>query len=89
MSKEHVTPAAPTLDSAWLVVERSGMLARARSITPLDARVVFHMGVQATLSALLSAIPVQDQPTADALACLQTEVKDFFDLFGLSTAVPN
>ena len=89
MIKEQATPAGPTLDSAWLIVERSAMLARAKAITPLDARVVFHMGVQATLAALLGAIPMPDQQTADALACLQFEVEEFFDLFGLSTGVSN
>lgn len=89
MNKEQQTIAGPTLDSAWLIVERSAMLTKARPITALDARVIFHMGVQSTLAALLGAIPIPDQLTADALAALQFEVDEFFDLFGLSTAVRN
>jgi hypothetical protein len=68
-----------SLASAWAVAERA-------SVPP---QVAFYMGVHAALSAQLAAVKLPDAMTADALACLQFEVEEFFDLFGLSTATPN
>lgn len=78
-----------SLASAWAVVERSPMLAAAAPVAKMDARVAFYMGVHAALSAQLAAVKLPDAMTADALACLQFEVEEFFDLFGLSTGVAN
>ncbi|AMM14230.1 hypothetical protein AX768_09120 [Burkholderia sp. PAMC 28687] len=78
-----------SLASAWAVVERSTLLIGVSPVAKVDAQVCFYMGVHAALSAQLAAVKMPDAMTADALACLQLEVEDFFDLFGLSTATSN
>lgn len=68
-----------SLASAWAVAERAAV----------PPQVAFYMGVHAALSAQLAAVKLPDSMTADALACLQFEVEEFFDLFGLAKGVAN
>lgn len=68
-----------TLQSAWAIAERA-------DVTP---QVAFYMGVHAALCAQLEAAALADQGALDVLNILTDEVADFFELFGLSTEVPN
>lgn len=68
-----------TLQSAWAIAERA-------DVTP---QVAFYMGVHAALTAQLQAAELVDQGAVDVLHILTDEVESFFELFGLSTSVPN
>lgn len=72
-------PTPITLQSAWAIAERA-------DVTP---QVAFYMGVHAALCAQLEAAALADQGALDVLNILTDEVADFFELFGLSTEVPN
>jgi hypothetical protein len=72
-------PTPLSLHSAWAIAERADV----------PPQVAFYMGVHAALSAQLQAAALVDQGATDVLNILTDEVESFFELFGLSTAVPN
>ena len=72
-------PTPISLHTAWAIAERADV----------PPQVAFYMGVHATLSAALQAAAVVDGGAIDVLQILTDEVESFFELFGLSTAVPN
>lgn len=82
-------PTPITLQSAWAIVERRIIAPGTPAEQRVEQQIAFYMGVHAALSAQLQAAALVDQGALDVLNILTDEVADFFELFGLSTEVPN
>lgn len=82
-------PISISLQAAWAIVERRIIAPDAPAAQRVEAQVAFYMGVHAALTAQLQAAAAVDQGALDVLHILTDEVEDFFELFGMSTAVAN